>query len=251
MSGHSKWHNIREKKSKVDAKKGQIFTKAAKEIFIAIKEGGGDPETNYRLKMAIQKAKEVNMPADNIKRAIEKAQGQSDSANYEEVIYEGYGPNGIAVILEVATDNRNRTAAELRTLFSKNGGNLGETGCVAWMFEKVGLIIVRSDRITEEELMEFALDNGAEDVRLSGDSFEVISKPANFHTLKKAFSDKTMVFESAEITMLPKNTVSVSESDKARSILRLMDALDDHDDVQNAYANFDISEEILNEAAGK
>ncbi|MFH1454280.1 MAG: YebC/PmpR family DNA-binding transcriptional regulator [Armatimonadota bacterium] len=248
MSGHSKWHNIREKKGKMDAKRGKMFTKIAKEIFMAVKEGGADPEVNYRLKIAIGKAKEVNMPADNIKRTIDKATGAGGAENYETIVYEGYGPNGVAIIIEVATDNRNRTAGEVRSLFSKYGGNLGETGCVGWMFAQKGLITVDKTASEEEKLMEVAINAGASDFKTLESSYEIETEISDFHKVKTALEDNKIKLESANIIMIPQNTVELNK-DQASSILKLMEAIEEHDDVQQVHANFDIPEEILQELA--
>lgn len=246
MSGHSKWHNIKIKKSKVDAKKGKVFTKIAREIYMAVKEGGSDQESNYRLKIAVSKAKDANMPGDNIKRTIEKASGIGESANYEGVTYEGYGPHGIAILLEAATDNRNRTAAEVRNIFSKHDGGLGESGCVAWMFEKCGLITVPANKISEENLLAAALECGALDMKQYENTFEITTSVKNFHITKQCFEEKNIPFDSAEITMAPKNTIKL-EKEQAKAILKLMEELEDHDDVQQVYANFDIPSQILEE----
>lgn len=246
MSGHSKWRNIKVKKSKVDAKKGKVFTKVAREIFMAVREGGTDSAINYRLKIAVSKAKDVNMPGDNIKRTIDKAGGTGNTTNYEEVTYEGYGPHGIAVLLETATDNRNRTAADIRNIFSKHGGNLGESGCVAWMFDKVGLITIPADKIQEEKLIDIALEAGANDMRQSENIFEVTTSIKGLQNVKQALTDKGVPFDSAEITMVAKSTCML-QKEQARAILKLTEELEDHDDVQQVYSNFDIPSSILEE----
>jgi len=249
MSGHSKWHNIREKKSKVDAQKGKLFTTVSKEIMMAVKEAGPEPDTNYRLKMAIQKAKDVNMPQDNIKRSIDRASGVG-SENIEEINYEGYGPHGVAIIVEAATDNRNRMAAEMRNLFSKSGGSLGEAGCVAWMFDKRGVIEISSANIKDEdELMMTALEAGAEDLKKEEDVFQILTSPSKLHQVRLFLEEKKFPIESAEITMIPKNTVTLDKN-QAAQVLRLMDALEDQNDTLQVYANFDIPAEILEEVAG-
>ncbi|MBI2252013.1 MAG: YebC/PmpR family DNA-binding transcriptional regulator [Armatimonadetes bacterium] len=245
MSGHSKWHNIRVKKSKVDAQKGKIFTKIAREISMAIKQAGRDPEVNYRLKLAILKAKGVNMPQENIKRTIEKAQGAGESALLE-IIYEGYAPYGVAILIEAATDNRNRTAAELRNLFSKYGGNLGESGCFAWMFDKKGLITMGAKNVSEEKILNLALEIGAEDFKKVEDSYEITTAPLNFHKIKQTLEEKKIKIESAEVTMIAKNIASLDKN-QAPAVLKLMEVLEDHDDVQAIYANFDIPSSILEE----
>lgn len=248
MSGHSKWHNIRERKGKVDAQRGKMFTKLAKEMFIAVKEGGADPDTNYRLKMIIAKAKEVNMPSDNIKRTMEKAKGASSGEGYEQITYEGYGPNGVAILVEAATDNRNRTAGEIRNLFAKYNGNLGEVGCVGWMFKKMGLIIVDKSNANEDSLMELALNEGASDFKAEETSFEIETEPHDFHKIKTALEAAKIPILSANITMIPQNTVKLNK-DQAGQVLKLVEILEEHDDVQAVHANFDIPDEVMQELA--
>lgn len=248
MSGHSKWHNIRERKGKVDSQRGKLFTKIAKEIFIAVKEGGSDPDTNYRLKICIGKAKEVNMPADNIKRTVDKAKGAASGEGYEQITYEGYGPNGVAIIIEAATDNRNRTAGEVRNIFSKYNGNLGETGCVGWMFAKKGLIVVAKSKANEDTLMELALNEGATDFKVEETSYEIETEPTDLHKVKIALESAKVPIESSNIIMMPQNTVKLTK-DQAGQILKLMEILEDHDDVQQVHANFDIPDEVLKELA--
>jgi YebC/PmpR family DNA-binding regulatory protein len=250
MSGHSKWHNIRLRKGKQDALKGKLFTKIAREIIVAAKEGGGNPDSNLALRLAIQKAREASMPQENIKRAIQRGTGEIEGANYEEVTYEGYGSAGVAVLVSCLTDNRNRTVAELRNTFSKNGGNLGESGCVAWMFDKRGLVQIPKDKADEETVMMATLDAGAEDIRTDDDTIEVLCQPEDLPKVREAITAAGIEYTSAEVTMLPKNTVRIEDSKEASRILKLMDALEDNDDVQNAYANFDIPDEILQEVAG-
>jgi YebC/PmpR family DNA-binding regulatory protein len=249
MSGHSKWSTIRHKKGAADAKRGKIFTKLIKEIMVAARMGGGDQTANPRLRAAILAAKAENMPKDNIDRAIKKGTGDLDGAAYEEINYEGYGPGGVAVLVEIMTDNRNRAASDVRHIFSKNGGNLGEAGCVAWMFSKKGSIVFNKDKVSEEEVMEVALEAGADDVQDQEDQIEVITSQEEFGAVKTAFDEKGMAYELAEITMVPQTTVRVEDEKVAAQLLRLMDALEDSDDVQNAYANFDIPDEILNAIA--
>ena len=244
MSGHSKWHNIRVKKSKVDAQKGKMFTKVSKEIFLAARRGGGDPAANFSLKNAILRAREVNMPADNIKRVIEKATGGGDGANFEEITYEGYGPHGVAIMVDAATDNRNRTAADMRHLFSKYGGNLGESGCVGWMFKKQGIISLALDAIDEERLLELALTAGADDVRQSEEAWEVVTPPEAYFSVLEAMEAAKLRSESSELTMVPDTVVTLGGAE-ARAVLKLMEMLEDHDDVQNVYANFDIPADVL------
>src|SRR5205823_3474328 len=241
MSGHSKWHNIRLKKGKVDAERGKVFTKLAREIIMAAKEGGANPDGNLRLRLAIQKARESSMPQDNIKRAIDRGSGQLEGANYEELTYEGYGPGGVAVMVNAVTDNRNRTVAELRNIFGKHGGNLGETGCVAWMFDQKGFLSVSKDAASEDDVMMAVLDAGAEDVRTEEETFDVITPPEALPAVRQALEAAAIPFLSAEVTMVPRSTVHL-EGKEAQQMIRLMDALEDHDDVQNVYANFDIAE---------
>ena len=249
MSGHSKWSTIKHKKSAQDAKRGKVFTKLIKEITVAARLGGGDQEGNPRLRAAILAAKVENMPKDNIERAIKKGTGELEGANYEETNYEGYGPGGVAILVDILTDNRNRAASEVRFVFSKNGGSLGAAGCVAWMFSTRGTIVFNKDKVIEDDLMEVALEAGAEDVRDEGDQFEVITSPADFETVKAAFEQHQMEFELAEISKVPQNVVKVEDEKQAQQLLKLMEALDDCDDVQNAYANFDIPDEILDAIA--
>lgn len=248
MSGHSKWHNIRLRKGKQDAERGKIFTKLAREIIVAAREGGGNPDANNRLRLAVQKAKENSMPADNIKRAIQRGTGEVDGANYEEIVYEGYGPGGVAVLVNCLTDNRNRTVAELRSAFSKNGGSLGESGCVAWMFDPKGIITVQKDSVDEDTLMLAALDAGAEDIRTEGDTYEVLSSVEDLSTVRQALADASIEVVTAESTMLPKNTIKL-EGKEALQNLRMMDQIEDLDDVQQVNANFDIDEDVLEQAA--
>jgi len=245
MSGHSKWSTIKRKKGAVDAKRGKIFTKLIKEITLAARLGGGDPEGNPRLRAAILEAKNENMPKDNMERAIKKGVGAAEGGvNYEELIYEGYGPGGVAVLVEVMTDNKQRTVAELRHIFSKSGGNLGENGCVAWIFEKKGMILVNVQAVEEDTLMETALEVGAEDVQHDGDEFVVITSVAEFETIKSALAEEKISFSEAKITMIPQNEVKL-DAGKAEQMLKMMEKLEDNDDVQNVYANFNIDDEIM------
>ena len=245
MSGHSKWSTIKRKKGAIDARRGKIFMKIIKEITLAARLGGGDIEGNSRLRQAVLAAKEENMPKDNIDRAIKKGIGGGEGAsNYEEVTYEGYGPAGVAVLVEVMTDNKNRTVAEIRHIFSKHGGNLGENGCVSWIFAKKGIIIIDEKSIGEDALMELALDAGAEDVRKEDNEYEVITDPASFEAVKKVIETKSIKFLQARISMIPSNTVKL-EAAKAEQMLKLMEKLEDNDDVQNVYANFDIDASIM------
>jgi YebC/PmpR family DNA-binding regulatory protein len=245
MSGHSKWNTIKRKKGAVDAKRGKVFTKIIKEITLAARLGGSDPEGNARLRQAIMAAKDENMPKENIDRAIKKGIGGTEgSAGYEEVVYEGYGPGGVAVLVEVMTDNKNRTVAEVRHIFSKHGGNLGENGCVSWIFEKKGSLLFDKKGLNEDDLMELALDSGAEDVREEENEFEVITDPGLFEQVKKALDCKNVKYIKAQVTMIPQTTVRL-EAEKALQMLKLMEKLEDNDDVQNAYANFDIPDDIM------
>ncbi len=237
MAGHSKWANIKHKKAKEDAKRGQMFTKIARQIMVAAKEGGSDPETNFRLRLAMDNAKSVNMPNDNIERAISRGAGDLGGENYEEIVYEGYGPNGVAILMDALTDNRNRTASELRHCFSKLGGNLGESGCVAWMFDKKGLLVLEREDIDEDELMLAALEAGAADVESEGDVMKVITEPTDFSDVRSKLEKEGFSFLASEITMLPKNTVAVDDDDLA-VIERLIESLEDLDDVQQVYANY-------------
>jgi YebC/PmpR family DNA-binding regulatory protein len=240
MSGHSKWASIKHKKGKADAQRGQIFTKLIKEITVAARMGGGDPEGNARLRSAVLSAKAQNMPGDNITRAIKKGTGELEGTHYEEFTYEGYGPGGVAVMVEVMTDNKNRTTSDIRRIFTRNAGNLGETGCVSWMFEKKGLIVFDKHKTTEDALMEVALDAGAEDVNDSESVWEVIASAADFEQVKKAFDERKLAYESAQLSMVPQTTVKLEGKD-AEHMLKLMEQLEDSDDVQHVYANFDIS----------
>ena len=247
MSGHSKWHNIKLRKGKQDAMRGKLFTKIAREIIVAAKEGGGNPESNLRLRLTIQKARENSMPQDNIKRAIQRGTGEIEGANYEEVTYEGYGPGGVAILVSCLTDNRNRTVAELRNIFSKRGGNLGESGCVGWMFEQKGLVQIPADKTDEDSVMMTTMDAGAEDIKVEDDTINVYCQPADLQKVRDALSEAGIEYTSSEATMIPNNTVEIGDANAAGKLLRLMDALDDLDDVQQAYANFDISDEIMQE----
>ena len=245
MSGHSKWHSIRHKKARVDAQRGKIFTRLIKELTVAARMGGGDPEANSRLRTAVAAAKAANMPADNIDRAIKKGTGELPGVSYEEMTYEGYGPSGVAIMIDVMTDNKNRTVAEIRHVISRNGGNLGANGCVAWMFHKKGVITVESEEIDEDELLEIALEAGAEDMKNDDGAFVITTDPATFEDVRSALEAKEIPMASAELSMIPENTVKVEEEKDAAKVLRLMDALENHEDVQNVYANFDIPEDIL------
>jgi len=245
MSGHSKWSTIKRKKGAIDSKRGKIFTKLIKEITLAARLGGGDIEGNARLRSAVLAAKEENMPKDNIDRAIKKGTGElAGGAAYEEVTYEGYGPAGVAVIVEVMTDNKNRTVAEIRHIFSKHGGNLGENGCVAWMFDKKGSITFDKKAVDEDALMETALEAGADDVRDQETEWEVITDPLNFEAVKRAVDQKGWKYLDSLVGLIPQNTVRL-EGGKAEQMMKLMERLEDNDDVQNVYSNFDIPDEVM------
>ncbi|MBI3399130.1 MAG: YebC/PmpR family DNA-binding transcriptional regulator [Deltaproteobacteria bacterium] len=250
MSGHSRWANIKHKKAKSDAKKGKVFTKLIKEVIVAAKMGGGDPDGNPRLRTAIDKAKASNVPSDNIERAVKKGAGEMDGIHYEEHVYEGYGPGGIAVLVSVTTDNKNRTASDVRHIFTKGGGRLGESGSVAWMFEKKGLFTFDMDSVSEDKLMEIAIEAGAEDVITNSEDrvFEVYSAANDFHKVKEIFDAKGLKYTFAEISMIPKNTIRVEGRD-AQHVLRLLEELEELDDVQNVYANFDIPQEEMEKVA--
>ncbi|HLV80770.1 MAG TPA: YebC/PmpR family DNA-binding transcriptional regulator [Chthonomonadaceae bacterium] len=250
MSGHSKWHNIRLRKGAQDAKRGNLFTKLAREIIMAAKSGGGNPETNLRLRLAVQKARENSMPQDNIKRSIQRGTGEIEGVIYEDVTYEGYGPGGVAVLVECATDNRNRTVANIRNIFSKHGGHLGESGSVAYRFRPVGLITIPASGADEEKVFNAAIEAGAEDVRTTEDSFEIVTQPEDFASVRQALEAAGLPIANAEYTMEPTDTVALAGKE-AGQMLRLMEALEDNEDVQNVHANFDIPDEVLEaEASG-
>jgi YebC/PmpR family DNA-binding regulatory protein len=241
MSGHSKWHSIKHKKGALDAKRGKLFTKLIKELTVAARTGGGDPAGNARLRKAIADAKAGNMPNDTIDRAIRRGTGEEEGVHYEEVNYEGYGPGGVALLIETVTDNRNRTVAEIRHIFSKHGGNLGESGSVGWLFEKKGYIVIDKAAKPEEELFDIAIEAGADDLRDDEDNFEIITSPENFEVVNSAVKSAGIEPQVAEVSMVPQNYVKV-EGSSAQQMLRLMEALEDHDDVQKVHANFDIAE---------
>lgn len=245
MSGHSKWHNIRLKKGKMDAERGKIFTKMSREIIIAAKAGGGNPDGNLRLRMAIAKARENSMPADKIKNAIQRGTGELEGASYEELTYEGYGPSGVAVLVECTTDNRNRTVAELRNIFSKCGGNLGESGCVGWLFNSRGLVSIPAKGRTEDEVMEAAIEAGADDVVTEEETFDVFTAPDQFAAVRDALEAGGFPIAGSQVTMIPSTTVQITETKVAQQMLKMMDQLEDHDDVSNVYANFDIDEKVM------
>lgn len=241
MSGHSKWHSIKHKKGATDAKRGKLFTKFIKEITVAARTGGGDPDANARLRKAILDAKAGNMPNDTIDRAVRRGTGAEEGVTYEEITYEGYGPGGVAMLIEAMTDNRNRTVAEIRHIFSKNGGNLGESGSVGWLFEKKGYIVVDKAAKPEEELFDIAIEGGADDVRDDEDNVEIITSPENFESVQSAIKSAGIEPQVAEVSMVPQNYIKL-EGSSAQQMLRLMEAMEDHDDVQKVYANFDIDE---------
>jgi YebC/PmpR family DNA-binding regulatory protein len=245
VSGHSKWSTIKRKKGALDAKRGKIFTRLIKEITVAARMGGGDADGNPRLRAAIASAKTENMPKDNIERAIKKGTGELEGAVYEEITYEGYGPGGVAVLVDCMTDNKNRTVADIRHYFSKSGGNLGESGCVSWMFNKKGTILVDKETIDEEELMDKALEAGAEDVIEEDNVFQVETSPDDFEAVREALEADGVNFIEASVAMVPQNIVDITDEKTARQILMLLENLEDHDDVQNVYANFDIPDEIM------
>lgn len=252
MAGHSKWANIKHKKARADAQRGRIFTKLAKEIIIAAKQGGPDPDANFKLRMAIQKARSENMPTDSIDRAIKKATGEDADTNYEEIVYEGYGPAGVAILLEISTDNRNRTAAEIRHIFSRRGGNLGESGCVAWMFDQKGRIEVDLQKagLDEDTLMLKAVEAGAEDMEVDDGVATITCSPSELESVQNSLSSEGVVIESAEVARIPKTTVEVDSSNAAK-VLQLIEDLEDSEDVSAVYANFEIPDEVLEQVASQ
>jgi|SRR5687768_2196813 len=248
MSGHSKWHSIKHKKAATDSKRGRIFTRLIKEMTVAARSGGGDIDSNPRLRLAVNTAKAANMPADNIKRAVMRGTGELPGITYEEVTYEGYGPGGVAIFLRLLTDNKNRTVAEIRHTLSKHNGNLGENGCVAWMFDKKGYFVVEKAAAEEDKLLDIVLAAGADDMSEDGDNFEVFSSPEKFDSVKNALEKAGITVAAAEISMVPQNYVKLEGKD-AQTMLKLMESLEDHEDVQNVWANFDIDESELKEAS--
>lgn len=248
MSGHSKWHNIKIKKQKVDQVRGKLFSKVAREIAVAAKEGGADPDGNARLRTAIERAREVGMPNDNIQRSIQRGAGGGEGTNYETLAYEGYAPGGVAVLVEVLTDNRNRAASDIRSTFTKHGGTLGGAGSVSWMFERRGMLTVDKSKAKEDDILLAALDAGADDVRTTDDTIEIVTPPEQFFKVKQALEGARVPIQSADVTMVPKSMVRVEGRD-AKHVLALMEALEDMDDVQRAYANFDIPDEILQQVS--
>jgi len=245
MAGHSPWANIKHRKAAVDAKRGKLWTKLSKAIIVAAKMGGADPESNLRLRYAINDAKAVSMPKDNIERAIKRGTGEIAGGEVEEVLYEGYGPAGAAILCEIMTDNRNRTAPEIRRIFETHGGKLGGTNCVAWMFERKGLLLIASSKVEEEKLMEIVLDAGADDLKREGDAFQVTCPPEALNAVSDALTKAAIEPDSKQLTRIPTNTVEISDVETAKSVLSLMDALDDHDDVQSVSANFTIPDQAM------
>ncbi len=249
MSGHSKWSTIKRKKGANDARRGKIFTRLIKEITVAARSGGGDPEGNPRLRSAIASAKSENMPKDNIERAIKKGTGEIAGEVYDEILYEGYGPGGVAVLVECLTDNRNRTVADVRHYFTKSNGNLGESGCVAYMFDKKGLILVDKEGISEEELMDKALEAGADDVIEEETEFQILTAPEDFDSVRSALEEDGVTFIEASLSMIPQNTVEVTDEKIGKNLLKLIESLEDHDDVQNVFSNFDIDDSLMDQLA--
>ncbi|MBL7130275.1 MAG: YebC/PmpR family DNA-binding transcriptional regulator [Candidatus Omnitrophica bacterium] len=247
MSGHSKWASIKHKKALLDAKKGQAYTKMIREITAAARDGGGNPDKNPALRTAISRAKELNMPSDNVKNAIKRGTGELPGVSYETILYEGYGPFGVAIMVEAVTDNKNRTTAELRNIFSKKGGSLAGTGSVSWIFSQKGYILVSKAQIKEEQLLNLTIEAGAEDIKSDNGNFEVTTSPADFENVKKAIKEKGLNFDVAELGMIPSSTIKITNKEKAKQILTLVEALEEHDDAQHVYANFDIPDEFLQE----
>ena len=244
MAGHSHWAGIKHKKAANDAKRGKVWSKLARIIIVAARTGGGDPSANLALRYAIDKAKAANMPKDTIEKAIKKGTGDVEGVSYEEILYEGYGPNGVAIMVETLTDNRNRTAPEVKKLFERHGGSMGTSGCVSWMFSKKGLVTVSTECVDEDALMEIALGAGADDMETSGTVYEITCDPSVYDELITALRESEIPTEVAELSMVPQTTIEITDADTARKILKLMEGIDDHDDVQNTYSNFDISEDI-------
>jgi len=249
MSGHSKWHSIKYKKAAQDAKRGKLFTKIIRELSVAARLGGGEPDTNPRLRKAIADAKTVNMPADNIKRAIMKGTGQLEGVSYEETAYEGYGAGGVAIYVEVLSDNKNRTISELRHVFSKNNGRIGESGCVAWMFKRKGYIVIEKEKASEDDILNVILDSGAEDLREDGSNYEVFTPPENYETVVNALKEHNIELAASNLGYIPQNYVKL-DGKPAQQLLKLMEELEDHDDVQHVWANFDIDEEEIAKFSG-
>jgi YebC/PmpR family DNA-binding regulatory protein len=250
VSGHSKWSSIKHKKGAADAKRGKLFSKLSRAIIVAAKEGGPDPAGNLALQNAIEKARSYSMPKDNIERAIARGSGaDADAAAFETVIYEGYGPSGVAVIVEALTDNRNRTASDVRHVFAKNDGNLGGSGAVSWLFERRGIVLVAADGVDEDDLTLAAAEGGADDVSVDGSTYQVVSAPEGLSTVREALENAGFTVESAELSMVPKTTIEVADESSAKKVLRLIDQLEENDDIQDVYANFDIPEQVLEAVA--
>jgi YebC/PmpR family DNA-binding regulatory protein len=245
MSGHSKWHSIKHAKGAADAARGKLFARLARQIEVAARAGGGDPDANPTLRTMVQKARDASMPKDNIERAIKRGTGELEGVTYESVTYEGYAPNGVAVLAECLTDNRNRTGAEVKNIFTRNGGSLAEPGAVSWQFERKGVIILEKGATSEDDLMLAALDAGAEDIEDQGDTWQVTTPPTELHAVRTAIEAAGIAFTSADLTMLPSQSVPLGDAASAKAVLRVIDALEEHDDVQNVYANFDIPDEVL------
>ena len=246
MAGHSKWANTKHRKARADAQKGKIFTKLAREITVAAREGGDDLDANFTLRLAVQKARDNNMPNENIQRSIQRGTGNQEGSSYEQAYYEGYAVDGVAVLLEVMTDNRNRTVAEIRHIFSRYNGSLGESGCVAWMFDNMGVLSFEKELYSDEDLLEAGLDAGVEDIEDDGEVWQVMCAPENFVSVKNVYDQAGIKYVEAQVTMVPKNTVEV-DVETGRRLLKLYEAIDDHEDVQNVYSNFDLPEELLKE----
>jgi YebC/PmpR family DNA-binding regulatory protein len=245
MSGHSKWHSIKHAKGAADAARGKQFARLARQIEVAARDGGGDAEANPTLRTMVQKARDASMPKDNIERAIKRGTGELEGATYENVTYEGYATNGVAVYVEVLTDNRNRAGSEIKNVFTRNGGSLAEPGAVAWQFERKGVVILEKSAATEDDLMLAALDAGAEDIDDQGDTWQITTPPTDLHAVRAALEQAGIAVTSADLTMLPTTTVALADASSAKSVLRVIDALEEHDDVQNVYANFDIPDDVL------
>jgi YebC/PmpR family DNA-binding regulatory protein len=245
VSGHSKWHSIKHQKGAADAARGKLFARLARQIEVAARDGGGDLEANPTLRTMVQKARDASMPKDNIERAIKRGTGELEGVTYENINYEGYATNGVAVYVEVLTDNRNRTGADIKNIFTRNGGSLSEPGAVAWQFERKGVILLPKSAASEDDLMLAALDAGAEDILDQGDTWQVTTAPTDLHAVRTALDDAGITVTSADLTMLPTTTIALSEASSAKSVLRVIDALEEHDDVQNVYANYDIPDDIL------
>jgi YebC/PmpR family DNA-binding regulatory protein len=248
MSGHSKWHSIKHQKGAADAARGKLFARLARQIEVAARDGGGDMEANPTLRTMVQKARDASMPKDNIERAIKRGTGELEGVRYETVTYEGYATNGVAVYVEVLTDNRNRTGSDVKNIFTRNGGSLAEPGAVAWQFERKGVLILEKSAATEDDLMLAALDAGAEDIEDQGDTWQITTAPSDLHAVRTALGGAGIAVTSADLTMLPSSTIALDEASSAKSVLRVIDALEEHDDVQNVYANFDIPDDVLEAA---